>query len=643
MDQAIDAGQHLGKRAEGHELDDGDLRHIADLEGRRELGPGVAVGILVAEGDLVVLRVEADDVDIDLVADGQHVGRLLDAAPAQLGDVDHAVNAADVDERTIGRQGLDNTVIVLADLDLAPDLLGALAALLLGDGTDGTDDALAAAVDLGDLQTHSLADELGHGSVLRQAGLGSGHKHADALDGHNDAALVVLGNFALDDLAALLRLFNGSPVLHGIETLLGEHRSALNVVDADNARLNGVADVQDVFDLDAVVGELAGRDEAGILGADIDTDLGARNGHDRTGYLFSIIYRLERCLQHFIKIFSLRGIFLSQDLVTHLLFYLLNDPCRHGGPGCQADRIRMYERACIKLRCVFNKLHVCARTAADLVEMAAVGAMAAADDDHCIARAGHLRGLCLTCKRSTTYCIKQFCVCTLFFYDFLTFQQFLLRLGRLNDDSQRFCTVDGAVGDARGKLRGVIDHDRGGTPAADGAHLRVVGCTDDDRLPPLGRSLGHDLMDALDLRTRRVIHRRARALHRLKLRTADAVGADDDGRALRDLLRPVHDREALRLQVAHHIVVMDELAETVAVLLGGEHFLGHLHRPADAEAETGRLGNDAFLHVCASSPKRARIAAHTASMLSLSVRSLVSMHTASAAALSGATARCVSS
>ena len=334
---------------------------------------------------------------------------------------------------------------------------------------------------------------------------------------------------------------------------------------------------------------------------------------------------------------------MSQDLVTHLLFYLLNDPCRHGGPGCQADRIRMYERACIKLRCVFNKLHVCARTAADLVEMAAVGAMAAADDDHCIARAGHLRGLCLTCKRSTTYCIKQFCVCTLFFYDFLTFQQFLLRLGRLNDDSQRFCTVDGAVGDARGELRGVIDHDRCGTPAADGAHLRVVGCTDDDRLPPLGRSLGHDLMDALDLRTRRVIHRRARSLHRLKLRTADTVGADDDGRALRDLLRPVHDREALRLQVAHHIVVMDELAETVAVLLGGEHFLGHLHRPADAEAETGRLGNDAFLHVCASSPKRVRMAAHTALMLSSSVRSLVSMHTASAAALSGATARCVSS
>ena len=237
----------------------------------------------------MVLGVEADDIDIDLVADGQHVGRLLDAAPAQLGDVHHAVNAADVNKRTVGRQGLDNTVIVLADLDLAPDLLGALAALLLGDSADGTDNALTAAVDLGDLQTHGLANELGHSSVLRQAGLGSGHEHADALDGHNDAALVVLGDLAFDDLTALLSLFDGGPVLHGVQTLLGEHRSAFDIVDAHNARLNGVADMQDVFNLDAVVGELAGRDEAGILGADIDTDLGARNGHDRTGYLFSII------------------------------------------------------------------------------------------------------------------------------------------------------------------------------------------------------------------------------------------------------------------------------------------------------------------------------------------------------------------
>ena len=85
----------------------------------------------------------------------------------------------------------------------------------------------------------------------------------------------------------------------------------------------------------------------------------------------------------------------------------------------------------------------------------------------------------------------------------------------------------------------------------------MVGSSDDDRLTPLSGGLRHDLVDALDLRAGRVIHRRARALHGLKLRTADAVGSDDDRRALRDLLRSVRDREPLGAQVLHNVVVMD--------------------------------------------------------------------------------------
>ena len=171
----------------------------------------------------------------------------------------------------------------------------------------------------------------------------------------------------------------------------------------------------------------------------------------------------------------------------------------------------------------------------------------------------------------------------------------------------------------------------------------MVGGSDDDRLLPLSGGLRHDLVDALDLRAGRVIHRRARALHGLKLCTADAVGSDDDRRTLRDLLWSVRDREPLGAQVLHNVVVMDQLAEAVAVRLGREHLLGHFDRAADAEAKTGRLGDAQLSHASASSPKRVRTAAHTASMLCSSVSSLVSMCTASGAALSGAMARWVSS
>lgn len=111
-----------------------------------ELDPGVLVGILIAERYLFLLLVEADDVDIDLVADIEYFGRILDAAPTHLGDVNHTVDTADINERTVAGHGLDDTVILIADLHLVPDGLCLLAALFLSDGTDGTDNALAAAL-----------------------------------------------------------------------------------------------------------------------------------------------------------------------------------------------------------------------------------------------------------------------------------------------------------------------------------------------------------------------------------------------------------------------------------------------------------------------------------------------------------------
>ena len=106
---------------------------------------------------MLLFGIERDDEDVDLVADLDDFGRVLDAVPAQLGDMNHAVNAADIDERAVAGQGLDRAMVLLADLDLAPNLLLGSLALLSGDGTDGADDAAAGTVDLGDAQLDSLA------------------------------------------------------------------------------------------------------------------------------------------------------------------------------------------------------------------------------------------------------------------------------------------------------------------------------------------------------------------------------------------------------------------------------------------------------------------------------------------------------
>ena len=46
---------------------------------------------------LALFLIEGDDVNIYLITDGDDLGGLVDAAPAQLGDVDHTINAADID------------------------------------------------------------------------------------------------------------------------------------------------------------------------------------------------------------------------------------------------------------------------------------------------------------------------------------------------------------------------------------------------------------------------------------------------------------------------------------------------------------------------------------------------------------------
>ena len=83
MDQTVYTGQNLGECAKAHQLHDLDLSRIADRIAIGEHGPGVRIRILVAERDLSLLTVKVNDIDIDLITDGNDLGRLMDAAPAE--------------------------------------------------------------------------------------------------------------------------------------------------------------------------------------------------------------------------------------------------------------------------------------------------------------------------------------------------------------------------------------------------------------------------------------------------------------------------------------------------------------------------------------------------------------------------------
>jgi hypothetical protein len=122
--------------------------------------PRVFHGLLEAERDALGLGVVLEDLDGDLVADLEDLGRVVDAAPAHVRDVEQAVDAAEVHERTVLGDVLDGALDDHALLEVLEGLGLQLVALLLEEDAAREHDVAALLVELDDLEVEGLADQL---------------------------------------------------------------------------------------------------------------------------------------------------------------------------------------------------------------------------------------------------------------------------------------------------------------------------------------------------------------------------------------------------------------------------------------------------------------------------------------------------
>src|SRR4029077_1352978 len=162
VDEALDARLELDERAVVGDVRDAALEAGADRELGLDALPRIGLKLLHAERDAVGLVVDLDDLDLDLLADVEHLGRVIDAPPRDVGDVQQAVDAAEVDECTVVGDVLDHAVDDLAFLEVLHQLLTLLGARLFEYGAAGNNDVAAAAVHLQDLErlriVHQRAD-----------------------------------------------------------------------------------------------------------------------------------------------------------------------------------------------------------------------------------------------------------------------------------------------------------------------------------------------------------------------------------------------------------------------------------------------------------------------------------------------------
>src|SRR5947209_106899 len=227
--QALDALRHADERTERHQLGDPAGHDLADGVGAGEGLPRVFLRRLERQRDPLAVHVDVEHLDGDLLADLDHLGRVVDVLPGQLGDVHETVDAAEVHERAEVDDRGDDALADLALLQLGQEVLANLALGLLEPGAAGQHDVVAVLVELDDLGLERLADErlqVANAAHLNQRC----REEATQTDVEDQAEIDDLDDGALDDAVLVLDLLDRAPGAFVLRALLGQDQPALLVI-----------------------------------------------------------------------------------------------------------------------------------------------------------------------------------------------------------------------------------------------------------------------------------------------------------------------------------------------------------------------------------------------------------------------------
>ena len=229
---------------------------------------GIRAQLLDAERHALAFAVELQDPHVDLVADLDDFGRMLDALPCHVGDVQQAVDAAEVDERAVVGQVLDHALDDIAFLEVVEELRALGAVFLLDDRATRHDHVVAALVELDDLEFEFLAFEVARVAHRAHVHERTGQERADVVEFDGESALDAAIDDALDDLALGEGLLEAGPGAGALRFLARQPRLARTVLDGIQRHLDLLAD--DDFHFPVFVPELFRRNHR--LGLQPDAD-----------------------------------------------------------------------------------------------------------------------------------------------------------------------------------------------------------------------------------------------------------------------------------------------------------------------------------------------------------------------------------
>src|SRR6266508_418221 len=209
---------------------DATLDTAADGMLRCDARPGVRALLLQTQRHASGFSVVFEDHYLDPVAHHEELGRMPDASPRHVGNVQEPVNAAEVHEGAVIRDVLNGAIHELTFGEVRQGPLPALVARFLEQEPAGYDHIAATLVDFDDLHREGFADQLFGIADWMEIDLGAGQEGLDA-DVHHHPAFDAADDPSFDDslfFEGLLQIF---PDLHFVRFFFGQDEILLALLD----------------------------------------------------------------------------------------------------------------------------------------------------------------------------------------------------------------------------------------------------------------------------------------------------------------------------------------------------------------------------------------------------------------------------
>ena len=278
MDEAFDAVLELDERTVIRDVRDATL----DLRAQRILGadaiPRILVELLHAKRDALRIGIDADDLHLHMLADGQYVAWMIDALPGDVGHMQETVDTAQIDERAVVGNIFDDAVNNLALGKILNKLGALLGAGLFHDGAARHDDIAAATIHFQDLEglahMHQGTDVADRADI----DLAAGEKRNRTAKIDGETTLDAAEDHAINALVLAVVLLEAGPGFLAARLVARQDRFAHRILDALEIDLDRVAGGD--LGVLAGLGKFLERNAPFGLETDIDDDKVVLDGND---------------------------------------------------------------------------------------------------------------------------------------------------------------------------------------------------------------------------------------------------------------------------------------------------------------------------------------------------------------------------